>query len=1070
MDPSVFGPPYRPPCGGWPAKARVGAVIHYRLGDKTDYWKNTTQVAKHDGTSGTEAPHPRPDDELSWPAATQPGSNCPCDPGTGCAQLTPHGAPYTGPWSASEFPACPAGSGLGTYDLNCYAKQGGQVDYGVWRKVGFKGAQAMRWWHGMYRLLSHEPSGRPDRQGVSITNAAASPDNNYVQYTGATSTCANATEDEQPAADRTKYLALTVTAEVVHTDSAYPANNYDETYTVSASVAAQSGVTTASIPADTTHGARSRVKVYRPGDAATMYALSAHVLRNGFVVGPTVYATVITETSTDGITWSWQEQDYVWDATLAAYSQKTAFTQTLNVQTGEYHSVTYGWNAAGTGWVVISTVDLAIADTVSTYTAIGYTYGSGYTWTYKVVVTSTLSGPNTAGAIWTDIKWLLALWPLNDDKLYPWRVDSYVTSGPLVGRNEVQAPVSPESAIGNAPGWTDPSAATCDGSITGAPLSYYLAGGAMVGGYGPHFDWRHKTWWGCVDGAENPVSYIGAYGAWSGAQPGHASDRIACGDPTDDNQPPGATRWLENYPWPGLLPPGAWAMSAPAVKQWAGGYDGDWITTRTPGLFLAQKWAEIKIPRPSHNFFRPCGLDRYELDTGNVHCVSSAAGSPLIVTLTAAATFSAGDVVVYNPTTGMPALYTVASGSGTVWTMSAKLRDLPANTAYPAGTLSKLRWYTAAWPICGRIGVASATDNGAGRINMVLAAPATALQTGDSVDFTGLPFTGAATALAATVVDATHLSVSGAFSGSYVSGGYMASHGAPNYEWNDANAKGDYLVISWTQNQRDYQERARVIAQWAAYPNCHWSSAPGSPIRANQRLHGMPSAVTAFEVTQDCLPFTGCCPQVICISPNGETWLNGKTYWADETAIAAGIGDDRYGYIWQGVVQQDMPDPLWRPPKAPCTPPGGTACQWLEDADGLCLADVCSDGVGGTGGKRYFAHRPMKEARNGGASIGADNSPALPSGCYLGYLPLAALDTTGSVSGLVLPPPQVAEDAGGTLRLEGFGYDASTAGVLWPGTPITPWELWLHEANCVCNETRADFAPIYQLDAVPKCL
>lgn len=1078
MDPSVFGSPYRPPCGGWPAKEVVGPVMHYRLGDKTDYWKNTTQVAKHDGSAGTEKPQPRTDDELDWPSATQPGSNCPCDPGTGCAQLTPHGAPYTGPWTMAEFPTCPAGAGLATFDGNCYAKQTAQLDYGVWRKLGFKVVQGLRWWHGMYRLLSHDPSGRISRRAVTFANQPASGDTNWIDYSGETSTCAYSTEDEQPTPDRAKYCAVSVTAEKKHTDSyGGEANDYDEPITVSASVNPLSGVIKATIPTDTPHGARAAVKVYRPQDADNMYtAGTANISYHG---GSESNPNAVSEVSSDGIFWTWTLQEWRFDPTAGDLIFRTTFTQTLNEATGEYHSIQYGYDVTGLVWDKRVTIDLTISDAAFSFASWAYSTSGVEVFQDWTTVTGTLGTTNSASTVYADMKSIMALWPLNDDKLYPWRIDSYVTSGPLVGRSEVQGPVSPETALTMPPGWMDPAdpdnpdAAPenmCYGTVTGAPLSYYAAGGSTIGGYGPHFDWRHKTWWGCVDGGENPVSYVALYGAWSGAQPGHAADRIACGDPTDDNQPPGATRWLENHPWPGRVPMGAWVSSAMPFKQWTGGYDGQWVTVNLPGMFMAQKWAEIKIPRPSHNYFRPCGLDRYELDTANVHCVSSSTGTPLVVTLRASASFTAGDHVVYADAAGGAGLYTIASGSGATWTLSAQIRVLPASVDYPMSTLSKLRWYSTAWPIPGRIAVASATDSGAGEIDLVLAAPAVALQTGDAVDFTGLPFSGAATNLSVTVVDQTHCHVPGAFTGAYTSGGYVSSHGAPNFKWNDGNAKGDYLVIAWQQNQRDYQERARAIKQWSDYADCHWGSAPGSPIRANQRTHGMPSAVTAFEVIEDCLPFSGCCPQVICISPNGETWANGTTYWPDDGAISANIGDDRYGYVWQGLVQQDIGDPLWVQPAAPCGTPGGAGCAWLEDQDGLCLTDVCDDSVGGAGGKRYFAHRPMVEPRNSLPTIGGDTAPALPSGCYVGYLSLAALDTTSPVNGFVLPPPQVAEDANGTLRLEGFGFDASNAGVLWPGTPITPWEVWLHEANCVCLNTRPDFAPQYTLDAVPRCI
>ena len=52
--------------------------------------------------------------------------------------------------------------------------------------------------------------------------------------------------------------------------------------------------------------------------------------------------------------------------------------------------------------------------------------------------TITLSTTNTSAQVYTDIKSLLANWPLNDDALYPWRTDTKVSVAPLVTRLELQ--------------------------------------------------------------------------------------------------------------------------------------------------------------------------------------------------------------------------------------------------------------------------------------------------------------------------------------------------------------------------------------------------------------------------------------------------------------------------------------------------------------------------------------------------------------------------------------------------------------------------------------------------------
>ena len=64
------------------------------------------------------------------------------------------------------------------------------------------------------------------------------------------------------------------------------------------------------------------------------------------------------------------------------------------------------------------------------------------TWEYYGSIT--LSDTNTSASVLADITDnLLSLWPLNDDKLYPWRRDLKVSVAPASsGRNET-GPVSP---------------------------------------------------------------------------------------------------------------------------------------------------------------------------------------------------------------------------------------------------------------------------------------------------------------------------------------------------------------------------------------------------------------------------------------------------------------------------------------------------------------------------------------------------------------------------------------------------------------------------------------------------
>src|SRR5271157_5581892 len=100
--PGNFGPPYRPPCGGWPATQTWflgGPFQHTRASEQSiPTHANTTTVpdyATNPNPSGIP-PYVRLDDQSAWPS----GGNCPgpgTQPNPTCAQTTP-GAPPCGPW------------------------------------------------------------------------------------------------------------------------------------------------------------------------------------------------------------------------------------------------------------------------------------------------------------------------------------------------------------------------------------------------------------------------------------------------------------------------------------------------------------------------------------------------------------------------------------------------------------------------------------------------------------------------------------------------------------------------------------------------------------------------------------------------------------------------------------------------------------------------------------------------------------------------------------------------------------------------------------------------------------
>lgn len=277
--------------------------------------------------------------------------------------------------------------------------------------------------------------------------------------------------------------------------------------------------------------------------------------------------------------------------------------------------------------------------------------------------------------------------------------------------------------------------------------------------------------------------------------------------------------------------------------------------------------------------------------------------------------------------------------------------------------------WSAPRPICGRIAITSATQNGAA-VDMVLSAAADYLQTGDTVDFSGV--SGLGTGVTVGVTDPTHISVTGTLSGPYTSGGYVKTSGAPSYEWHDDQPKGDFQIRTWEFNYRDVGEFSRLTTVAASCTDedhdCESIDVPDEP-RPNQATHGMPQEVSSFSVTEDCLLAGRCAPSVIAITPNGESWgARGKVY-----GFPSGFNcDATYGSRWQRVAVQAFPDPFFRPPDA--------------------LPDAIAKWV---------------EAR----STVPSGAPGLPTGVAINCLTLAQLDNDPLVDdGIVCAPPG-AEDA-----------------------------------------------------------
>ena len=293
---------------------------------------------------------------------------------------------------------------------------------------------------------------------------------------------------------------------------------------------------------------------------------------------------------------------------------------------------------------------------------------------------------------------------------------------------------------------------------------------------------------------------------------------------------------------------------------------GAWlIYDPSQSTVFAQKWAAIKGVHLSYNFFRPCGADRDAIDqTDPDFCANQEANTPVYL-------------------------------------------------------------FPDAWPICGRIAITAASN--ASPIVLTLAEPADWLRDGDLVDVSGVTGNTAAnvTSNAVTKIDTTHFSLdSTTGNGDYVSGGFIKSSGAPDYQWHDDQIKGDYIFLSWEFDLCDGTE--------------------------------------TLECNQRCFTFSPCHPSVACISPNDEHfegWDDGIPSSRTEAFPDPVVVLDNKGTAnprWQGICRFVFGDPLWQPLHEE---PGGLDCD---------------------GNPVVQPEEPLVEAR----CAPPDGAPALPDGYTFG--------------------------------------------------------------------------------------
>lgn len=629
----------------------------------------------------------------------------------------------------------------------------------------------------------------------------------------------------------------------------------------------------------------------------------------------------------------------------------------------------------------------------------------GVTVLSTATISFNLSNPMTAGDVYGDLVNMVASWPLDDDTLYPWRYDSYTTVMPSLTRNQLPFPASPDTwtdclmqdknglnpgDTGYIPtGWKDPQTDNYDGQVLGLP---------NPASYGPHFDFDHKTNRSCVDDEDVRQYYVSHYGAYSGIGNN--------GDETDSVVPSNATRWTEN-------------------QEAGGGLPFAFVQSTVGGVCILQKYAQIKVNRPSLNFFGPCGAQRFDMNQEMVRCISETSMSGTVATFTVdiLRRGTPDDVEVGGTFRGrvcgisddLDGVWTVTKVSADTYSIDTSEPRMDGGDAEDCtGIIGKLKWQNA-WPICGRVKIESVRQLGGGIVEINLADSAPGLRTGDMALITGV--TGLVRdGNSVTVNSDFQFTVTGSYSGEYTSGGYVSSPDAPAYYWNDTGFKGDFILFSAQHDFRDIAVQDQKIFDFTRC-SCDAAPNPGAPLRNYQGSNGVPRSVKSISVVEGCLPFTPCCPSVICFSPNGEVFNNGITRGFDHGFTA----DDVYGSLQQWWVDTTMQDPYWQIPARTCED-GLESDTPLQMDDGSC-ADV------------DYAHFPVVEAR---ASL-PDGAPDMPLGLELQYLTLDQID----VSEITFP--------GKIIRVPQAPGLKTSDDALPPQRFETEWGLWIAQTGCVKN-------------------
>lgn len=682
-------------------------------------------------------------------------------------------------------------------------------------------------------------------------------------------------------------------------------------------------------------------------------------------------------------------------------------------------------------------------------------------YTYDITMTSVISDVYTAEEAYQDAIDTINLFPLDDDVIYPWRQDAFVTRGPQTGYDEIDG----RDGLNNIQQPTVPfqevfSSSIYSGHPVGLPNVYGIDGGWWYA--------KFENWEQCDDlscGQGNPECegtwYIRSYGRWN-------YDTVGI--------PLTATRWTNLYEEENVWP------QYGSVR-----YFGDAV--------YISKYAEIRMNRPSEQWNRWCGNDRFQL-TSSAYCITGSTTSSVTVDsyLSILPAITAGQTSSICGTGVCDGIWEIASVSSYNITLGKLFVSASSLTTPPiddcgTGMISLLRFqHGEAYPICGTASLSSITN----------ATPITCSTTdvnylinGDNVSILSASgVTNANGNWSVEVIDSHRFILSGsAQSGSatYTGGGFVRSNPTndPSGIWTAHGPKRSYCYKEWLMNWRDIGEdtRLRTQAFWITNGevDCDGNPCPNyptssTPLRYNQTLWGMLPEIYGIYPTcnQFTADFTACKQYVMAVVPESsfsgsysldiisgsvtqsrtitftgsiDTFTNGHTFTFPPQS-AMGFDLVYGGMLFKGQISQDQVDVFETPWLTPCP------CEELTDVIGEdtvayfgqipCQYDNCScqeDTINIADdtleNKIYPAKRLVECVCNT-----PSGSPALPSGIYVGCLPS---DTVDSIN-----PPQ-----GNVCNYGGVGEIVNT-----------PWICWNLQHICVCSGSGGRFKDIYGKDGI----